>query len=163
MNKQVITSNGARRQQGAALAIGLILLTVITLLSLSAMRSANLYTKIAVNHQHKQFAFQAAENALTKLLTLDKDEMKTLVVPGTETDPPETNTDLFTQDSIADSPAVSADLTMDLLEVSPPGQYKFSGFGLNVVTVLYQADAEGEVDGTNTVSHNRMEVALIRD
>jgi type IV pilus assembly protein PilX len=163
MNKQVITSNNTRGQQGAALAIGLILLTVITLLSLSAMRSANLYTKIAVNHQHKQFAFQAAENVLTKLLTLDKDEMKTLKVPGKETDPAEPNPDLYSQNAIADSPAISADLTMDLLEVSPPGKYKFSGFGLNVVTVLYQADAEGEVDGTNTVSHNRMEVALIRD
>jgi type IV pilus assembly protein PilX len=163
MNKQAITSNSTRRQRGAALAISLILLTVITLLSLSAMRSANLYTKISVNHQHKQFAFQAAENALTKLLTLNTAEMGALVVPGTVAAAAETNANLYQQNGIADSPDVSADLTMDLLEVSPPGRYKFSGFGLNVVTVLYQADAEGRVDGTNTVSHNRMEVALVRD
>jgi type IV pilus assembly protein PilX len=163
MNKQLITSNSATGQRGAALAISLILLTVITLLSLSAMRSANLYTKIAVNHQHKQFAFQAAENALTRLITLDATEMGTLSVPGTVAAAAVDNFNWYQQNSIADSADVSADLSMDLTEVSAPGKYKFSGFGLNVVTVVYQADAAGRVDGANAVSHNRMEVALIRD
>jgi type IV pilus assembly protein PilX len=163
MTKRIITCNSASGQRGVALAITLILLTVITLLSLSAMRSANLYTKIAVNHQHKQFSFQGAENALTRLITLDASEMGGLAVPGTLGAPATVNSDFFEEVGVAGSPDFSADLTMDMVEVSAPGAYKFSGFGLNVVTVVYQADAEGVVDGTKSGSHNRMEVALIRD
>jgi Tfp pilus assembly protein PilX len=127
------------------------------------MRNANLNTKIAVNHQHKAFAFQAAESALTNLVNATPAEIKTLNVPANETAAPADNTDWFAATGVADNATVSADLQMDLLEISAPGTYKFSGFGMNVVTVKYQADAMGEVDGTNTSSHNRMEVILVRD
>ncbi|MEW8586137.1 MAG: PilX N-terminal domain-containing pilus assembly protein, partial [Candidatus Thiodiazotropha sp.] len=50
-------------QRGSALVISLILLTIITILSVSAMRSTNLDTKIAVNHQLKKLSYRAAENA----------------------------------------------------------------------------------------------------
>lgn len=163
MNEYSINIHSKQRQGGVALAVSLILLTVITLLSLSAMRSANLNTKIAINHQHKQFAFQAAESALTNLINTDASEMSSLNVPGTVAAPALNNSDWFAATTVADSATVSADLEMDLLEVSPPGKYMFSGFGMNVVTVRYQADAVGEVDGTNATAHNRMEVVLVRD
>lgn len=163
MNEYSINIHSKQRQGGVALAVSLILLTVITLLSLSAMRSANLNTKIAVNHQHKQFAFQAAESALTNLVNTTASEMSSLNVPGTVAAPALNNSDWFAATTVTDSATVSADLEMDLLEVSPPGKYMFSGFGMNVVTVRYQADAVGEVDGTNATAHNRMEVVLVRD
>lgn len=163
MNRHPVKNYSKKRQSGVALAVSLILLTVITLLSLSAMRNANLNTKIAVNHQHKQFAFQAAENALANLLNTSSAEMGTLDVPADEDAAAEENEDWFAATVVDNSATVSADLTMDLLEISAPGKYKFSGFGLNVVTIRYQADAVGEVDGTNTTAHNRMEVVLIRD
>ncbi|MCU7854967.1 MAG: hypothetical protein KZQ79_04615, partial [Candidatus Thiodiazotropha sp. (ex Lucinoma borealis)] len=56
--------NRRQHQDGAALAVSLILLIIITLLSVSAMRSTNLDTKISVNHQFKEASFQAAESAL---------------------------------------------------------------------------------------------------
>ncbi len=49
------------RQRGAALAVGLILLLVITLLALSGMSSASLELMMAGNEQFRQDAFQAAE------------------------------------------------------------------------------------------------------
>ncbi len=162
MNKHPINIHSKQRQSGVALAISLILLTVITLLSLSSMRSANLNTKIAVNHQHKLFAFQAAEGALSNLLNANTEELTELEVPGNVADVAAANPDYFEELTVANSPTVSADLTLDLLEVSPPGKYMFSGFGMNVVTIRYQADSVGEVVGSNNTSHNRMEVVLVR-
>ncbi|WP_456405357.1 pilus assembly PilX family protein [Thiolapillus sp.] len=147
------------RQKGVALVISLILLTVITMLSLTAMRSANLDTKIAVNHQHKQFSFQAAENALAQLTRVPP---STVSKPGTLNGDAVTTTDWYQENAIGGSPNISADLTMDMTVQSRPGQYKFSGYGLNLVTIVYQADAVGSVDDTNTTTHNRMEVALLR-
>ncbi|WP_456375522.1 pilus assembly PilX family protein [Thiolapillus sp.] len=149
----------APREQGAALIVSLLLLTVITLLSLTAMRSAHIDTKIAVNHQQKQLAFQAAENAFAKLTSLPPDEMKDLDVPGT-LNATSNNADFVPVDSDTHT---SADLEMKLTDISRPGQYKFSGFGLNIVTVVFQADAFGEVSNTNARAHNRMEVALVRE
>jgi type IV pilus assembly protein PilX len=163
MNRHSIKGYSRLQQGGAALAVSLILLTVITLLSLSAMRSANLNTKIAVNHQHKQFAFQAAESALANLLNLNSSDFSTLNVPADESTAATNNPNWFTATGVAHNATVSADLEMDLIEVSAPGTYKYSGYGLSVVSVRYQADAIGEVDGTNTTAHNRMEVHLVRD
>ncbi len=161
MNRYLLTHSRFHRQNGAALIVSLLLLTVITLLSLTAMRSSTIDTKIAVNHQQKQLAFQAAENAFAKLTSLPPDEMQDLDVPGT-TGSVENNADFIPVDANAHT---SADLEMTLPPggISRPGQYKFSGFGLNIKTIVFQADAFGEVDGTNARVHNRMEVALVRE
>ncbi len=146
-------------QSGAALVISLIILTVITVLSVSAMRSTTLETKIAVNQQFKQLSFQAAESAFARLLGKDHNAK----APGTEDEDVVTNEDYYEQDATDTQPGVDADLDMDLLKVSAPGEYKFSGFGLSVITVIYQADARGHVTGNEATTHNRMEVALVRD
>jgi type IV pilus assembly protein PilX len=159
MIKPMPTLSYTKRQRGAALIVSLLLLTVITLLSLTAMRSAHIDTKIAVNHQQKQLAFQAAENAFAKLTSLPPEEMKDLDVPGT-LGSTNNNADFIPVDSDAHT---SADLEMTLTNISTPGQYKFSGFGLNIVTVVFQADAFGEVGDSNARVHNRMEVALVRE
>ncbi len=159
----------ASRERGVALVISLIVLLTITLLSLTAMRSANLDTKISVNHQHKQLAFQAAENGLAKLTTLPADEMKTLQVPGSEGDsnpipnPSDASINWYESDTATNAPTTSATAELTLNEISPPGKYKFSGFGLNIKTIIFQADSFGTVEGTNARAHNRMEVALIRE
>jgi type IV pilus assembly protein PilX len=159
MKKRRITHLALKRQQGVALIVSLVLLTIVTILSLAAMRGANLGARIAVNHQHKQLAFQAAENALAKLTSLPPAEMKTLNVPGVLNNV-ETNPNFIPVDTNAHN---SADLDMKLVDISRPGKYKFSGFGLNIVTVVFQADAMGKVGNTNSSSHNRMEVALVRE
>ena len=161
MNRHPQPRITTQRQNGVALVISLMLLTVITLLSLTAMRSANLDTKIAVNHQHKQFAFHAgAENGLNRLLVAD---ITTVKAPGTLSGAPVTNPNWFKENNVTGNTSTSADLVMDMIEESKPGQYKFSGYGLNVVTIVFKADAIGRADGTNSKVQNRMEVALIRD
>ena len=154
------------QQQGAALAVGLILLVVITLLSLSAMRNTNLDSKIAVNHQHKQISFQAAENALAKLTGFepeDSDSGGTVKVPLTTPGNVRNNPDYYVASAVADQPDSSADLDLTYIEQSVPGQYKFSGFGLSIITLIYDADSYSEIDGSKTNTHNRMQVALVRD
>ncbi|WP_456418116.1 pilus assembly PilX family protein [Thiolapillus sp.] len=153
------------RQNGVALVISLILLVVITLLSVTAMRSANLDTKITINHQHKQLAFQAAENALTKLTSLDMTDpaMDNLQIPGNIDDAPETTSLWYQQSDVDGTPDLAADLTMNYIEKSAPGKYKFSGFGLNIITHVYQADGVGTVSGTNARIQNRMHVTLLRE
>ncbi|WP_462328773.1 pilus assembly PilX family protein [Thiohalocapsa halophila] len=53
-----------RRQRGTALAIGLILLLVITLLSMAGMRSTVIQERIASNLRDRSLAFQSADSAL---------------------------------------------------------------------------------------------------
>jgi type IV pilus assembly protein PilX len=53
-----------RRQRGAVLVIGLLLLVVMTVLSTSAMQSTILQERMAGNDRDRNLAFQAAEAAL---------------------------------------------------------------------------------------------------
>jgi type IV pilus assembly protein PilX len=62
--------SGSRRQQGAALVIGLILLLVLTLLAVSGMNSASLEFIMAGNEQYRANAFQAAEAGIEQTLIL---------------------------------------------------------------------------------------------
>ncbi len=62
-------SAGHQRQQGAALVIGLILLTVLTLLTASSMSSSTLSLRMADNVKQADIASQASESALMRSLT----------------------------------------------------------------------------------------------
>src|SRR5262252_8991795 len=57
-----------RRQGGAALVIGLILLLVLTLLAVSGMNSASLEFVMAGNEQFRANAFAAAETGIEQTL-----------------------------------------------------------------------------------------------
>ncbi len=58
-----------KHQQGAALVIGLVLLTVLTLLTASSMTSSTLSLRMADNVKQQDIASQAAESALMQALT----------------------------------------------------------------------------------------------
>lgn len=58
-----------KKQQGAALVIGLILLVVITVLAVSGMNTATTELAMARNDQNYENAFQAAETGLENALT----------------------------------------------------------------------------------------------
>jgi len=66
-----------RRQRGAALVVGLILLAILTLLAVSGMNTASVELVMAGNEQYRQRAFQAAgtgvEEALSQLATVPQD------------------------------------------------------------------------------------------
>ncbi|MBT3059367.1 MAG: hypothetical protein G8D61_06970 [gamma proteobacterium symbiont of Ctena orbiculata] len=147
-------------QRGSALVISLILLTIITILSVSAMRSTNLDTKIAVNHQLKELSYRAAENAFAQLIA------NPLTAVRPETIGPENavaNPDFYQSLGVVHQPDISADITMELIEVAPPGKYKFNGHSLNRTSIKYQADSVGRVLGSNTRTTNRMELVWIRN
>ena len=66
-----------RRQRGAALVVGLILLAILTLLAVSGMNTASVELVMAGNEQYRQRAFQAAgtgiEEALPELPSVPQD------------------------------------------------------------------------------------------
>lgn len=59
-----------RKQDGAALIVGLVLLMVITVLAISGMNTATTELAMARNDQNYEFAFQAAETGLENLLSV---------------------------------------------------------------------------------------------
>jgi type IV pilus assembly protein PilX len=62
--------SGKRRQSGAALIIGLILLLVLTLLAVSGMNSASIELVMAGNEQYQLNAFQASETGVEQVLNV---------------------------------------------------------------------------------------------
>ena len=60
-----------KRQQGAALIIGLLLLVVITILAVSGMNTATTELAMARNDQNFENAFQAAETGIENALAQD--------------------------------------------------------------------------------------------
>lgn len=57
-----------KKQQGAALIVGLILMVVITILAISGMNTATTELAMARNDQNFENAFQAAETGLEQIL-----------------------------------------------------------------------------------------------
>jgi type IV pilus assembly protein PilX len=68
--RRPLCQSGSRRQQGAALVIGLILLLILTLLAVSGMNSASLEFIMAGNEQYRANAFQAAEAGIEQTMNL---------------------------------------------------------------------------------------------
>jgi type IV pilus assembly protein PilX len=58
------------RQKGAALAIGLILLLILTLLAVTGMNTSSTELVMAGNEQYRQRAFQAAEAGIERALPI---------------------------------------------------------------------------------------------
>ena len=61
-------SNSADYQRGAALIVGLVLLMVLTVLAISAMRTATLDLTMASNSQFRENAFQLAESGIQTIV-----------------------------------------------------------------------------------------------
>lgn len=61
-----------RRQSGAALVVGLLLLLVLTVLAISGANTSSLSLIVAGNVQYSQNAFQAAETGIEKSIVLNK-------------------------------------------------------------------------------------------
>jgi type IV pilus assembly protein PilX len=61
-------SDAIRRQQGAALVVGMIMLAILTLLGISGLVTATLELQMAGNAQNQERAFQAAEAGIEDAL-----------------------------------------------------------------------------------------------
>jgi type IV pilus assembly protein PilX len=63
------------RQRGATLAVALMFLVVLTLLSVSSVRTATMQERMAGNNRDRNLAFQAAESALRAAEVYLRDEV----------------------------------------------------------------------------------------
>lgn len=63
-NKQYVPPVVVKREGGAVLVMGLVLLTVLTLIGVSSMSSSTLEMKAAANQQQHNIAFQGAQSRL---------------------------------------------------------------------------------------------------
>ncbi len=111
--------SASRRQQGAALVIGLIMLLVLTLLAVSGMNTASLEFIMAGNEQYRQNAFQAAESGIdmTYATAALVPGAPDVTVPGTV---PNSTTDTWT--TVTTSLAAGA-------KMSPPPNPRANSFG----------------------------------
>lgn len=69
MTNRISNTTHRKRQQGAALVVGLLLLVVITVLAISGMNTAATELAMARNDQAYEDAFQAAETGLANALS----------------------------------------------------------------------------------------------
>jgi Tfp pilus assembly protein PilX len=74
-----------RRQGGAALVIGLLLLLVLTILAISGMTTATLELQMAGNTQYKERAFQAAETGIEQAIDTATFDTSTPYVAANQT------------------------------------------------------------------------------
>jgi type IV pilus assembly protein PilX len=114
-----------RRQRGAALVVGLVLLVILTLLAVSGMNTASVELVMTGNEQYRQQAFQAGatgiERALTKLAT----------VPQTST--PQTLEDQVIAGT-SDKYTISSQYLGDDLDLPGFSSGKFVGFHYEVTS-----------------------------
>lgn len=68
-----------RRERGAVLAISLMLMTIMTLLAISTMRTATLELMMTGHAEYKEKAFQAAQTGLAVAISLLNDDQLPLV------------------------------------------------------------------------------------
>lgn len=115
------------RQKGAALAIGLILLLILTLLAVTGMNTSSTELVMAGNEQYRQRAFQASEAGIERTLPVlykvnqncdldDQDEL--------EAEPPMGDKIILTAQAKGDGPAPS-------------------GFGQDFATLHYEIVSTG--------------------
>jgi hypothetical protein len=151
----------------------MILLVIITMLSVTAMHNTNLETRIAVNHQFKELSFRAAENALAIVTGPDFGGIDEENIPSTINSTKniknifQSHPDGKAMDDTLDGqPPVSVDVNLMYEKRVDPkkgeGNILFNGHQVDIVTFLYKVDAVGTVGGSKTKTHNRMQVALIR-
>ena len=168
-HRHMITStNRPAKERGFALVISMILLAIITLLSVSSMRNTNIETKIAANHQLKELSFQAAENALSIVTGTPTSELVTdynLDVPNV-IGQTRTTGNFYESSGVTDQADIRANIDMTYEDFIDPkqgmGNRLFSGYQFDVSTHLFQVDAFGHVGNSGSQTHNRMQVALIR-
>ena len=133
-------TSGPRRQRGAALVVGLLLLTVITLLAIAGMNSASVELVMAGNSQFHQKAFQAAETGIETTLVTGG------FLPGTD-DPP--NNDVPVTGSDPDK--YSVELRSDLKGLPQPAIWGNSASAFS--TYHFQISSIGQSARSSKTTH----------
>jgi type IV pilus assembly protein PilX len=132
---------GPRRQQGAALVIGLILLVVLTILAVSGVFTSTMELRMVGNLQNQERSFQAAEVAVEDALA----------------NPVLSTSAVFTQAEIdvPNSPGDRYSYTMQFVGQTPLGT-GMTGYSIGTAFQSYhfQVDATGRNPASNAVSNH---------
>ena len=96
MNSSLLRSSRQRREGGAALAVGLILLLVLTILAIATLSTSTLDLRMAANAMFTTNAFEATERGIDIAIqnTVPNTTTPTITVPATVA--PGTNGDTYT-------------------------------------------------------------------
>lgn len=115
-----------RHQSGAVLLVGLVMVLLISIISLSAIRGSNLQEAMAGNMRERNIAFQSAESALRLGEALVSDQVKrpvmtnTLGLYGDTYKTPSTSVLTFTDDNWKDASKVKVtDLNLKYVARQP--------------------------------------------
>ncbi len=138
MGRHGVARGMARRQRGAALVIGLVLLLVLTLLAVSGMNSASVEMVMAGNEQFRQNAFQAAEAGIENALrngTFDG-----VTIDASLADVDYTDTDIYTV-------TITPQLDGQILSAGAGNTYEVSG------NIHYEIESRGESVRGARVTH----------
>lgn len=144
----------SRRERGAVLMVSLMILLIMTLVSISSVTTSTIEYKLANNSQNQKIAFQAAESALTNMVTTVQDD-QTMLLQATSNPVTGVNTNLSGGSTMVEGITATAGLRF-LGETVAIGSSldKFSAF---------QFDIEGNatVLADNTTSENHQGIRTI--
>jgi type IV pilus assembly protein PilX len=129
-----------KKQNGAALIVGLVLLMLITALAISGMNTATTELALARNDQIHEYAFQAAETGLEDILASDSLT---------------TNGNLATSRSINDQDSVAGEVVFEGWSIVPDRAYSLgSGSGIAAYHFVGTATATSQRDPDTTTSRD---------
>jgi type IV pilus assembly protein PilX len=129
-----------KRQNGAALIVGLVLLMLITALAISGMNTATTELALARNDQIHEYAFQAAETGLEDILASDSLT---------------TNGNLATSRTINDQDSVAGEVHFEGWSIVPDRAYSLgSGSGIAAYHFIGTATATSQRDPDATTSRD---------
>ncbi len=129
-----------KKQDGAALVVGLILLVVITVLAISGMNTATTELAMARNDKNYENAFQAAETGLA--VALSQGQFSTLV--GSQ----------VTQ-TVSTHETVTADIAYEESSIVPDKAFSLgSGSGVAAYHFLATSQAQSNRDPGNTTDRD---------
>ncbi|OOZ77988.1 hypothetical protein BOW50_06915 [Solemya velum gill symbiont] len=145
-----------RKETGVALYVVLIMILITSMLGISAMQASIFETRVAANHQHKNLAFQAAENALMR--ALGTENLNDVIPASTTPGAAKASSNFFSASHVTGQPATSANLTATYIEKATQD---ISGYQVDSDILVYELEAEGRVDGTSSRAINKMGIGYI--
>jgi type IV pilus assembly protein PilX len=140
---------GPRRQRGAALVIGLILLLVLTILAVSGVVTSTLELRMVGNQQQQERAFQAADTGIERALAGDV-PLTTSITP---TPVPLTEVERYTGSGTADASGDTFEGSLrymgDAAATSVPGY----SLGAGLLSYHFQVEITGTSSGGAVSQH----------
>ncbi len=140
MRPNAVTMKSKHNQNGAVLAVALIILFLLSILGLAVMKTSSLEEKMAANTLHQDIAFQAAETVSENAISDPQNLSDAFNSADGTIQVPFSNPQL---------PNITANSIVSFVgPATPTGTSLSSGSGLT--NFLYIANSTGSIDQSNT-------------